>query len=204
MATAVVTARPSQALRQRREPQRPGLARVSTRATTVEASEVMPSVDPAEFGELSFGICTVPYCSLLTVERVVLTEDYILKKFNGNPPSLILHLHKTHFRFDQQDGNFSYNSEMRSFIEHLKNRTVPHEILEELFASGVKFYDGRSNPLSIRGTQYERAASTPRTAVFDQPLDSLPLRSAWVGVGLEAAETGKLTGLRWHCSLRGS
>jgi transcription factor SPT20 len=143
MATAVVTARPSQALRQRRESHRPGLARVSTRATTVEASEVMPSVDPAEFGELSREAHT-PACSLLlTVGRAVLTEDYILKKFSGNPPSLILHLHKTHFRFDQQDGNFSYNSEMRSFIEHLKNRTVPHEILEELFASGVRFYDGK-------------------------------------------------------------
>ncbi|TLD27420.1 transcription factor spt20 [Venturia nashicola] len=72
----------------------------------------------------------------------VITAEYILRKFAGCAPSLILHLHPTHFRFDQQDGNFGYNSEMRLILEHVQNKTVPHEILAELFASGVKFYDG--------------------------------------------------------------
>lgn len=31
---------------------------------------------------------------------------------------------------------------MRLILEHVQNKTVPHEILAELFASGVKFYDG--------------------------------------------------------------
>lgn len=39
MATQVATARPVQALRQRRESARPGLARVSTRATTADAMD---------------------------------------------------------------------------------------------------------------------------------------------------------------------
>jgi hypothetical protein len=75
----------------------------------------------------------------------VLTQEYILKKFDGNPPSLILHMHNTHFRFDQQDGNFGYNSEMRFILEHLKTKTVPHQMFEDLFSSGVQFYDGKTD-----------------------------------------------------------
>ena len=30
---------------------------------------------------------------------------------------------------------------MRVLIEHLRRNTVPHEILEELYGSGVPFYD---------------------------------------------------------------
>jgi hypothetical protein len=37
----------------------------------------------------------------------------ILAKYKDQVPSLIIHLHPTHFRFDQQDGVFSYNSPMK-------------------------------------------------------------------------------------------
>lgn len=73
----------------------------------------------------------------------VRTNEWILKKFSGKPPSLVVHLHPTHFRFDQQDGSFGYNSPMKVFMEHLKAGTVPHEILEELVANSVSFYDGK-------------------------------------------------------------
>lgn len=73
----------------------------------------------------------------------VKTTEYILNKFKGKPPSLILHLHPTHFRFDQQDGSFGYNSPMRVFLEHVRAQTIPHDMLEELFQSGVPFYDGK-------------------------------------------------------------
>lgn len=75
-------------------------------------------------------------------EPYVPSETHILKKYRGNPPSLVIHLHATHFRFDQQDGSFSYQSEMRVFIEHLQKKTIPHDMLEEFRKSGVKFYDG--------------------------------------------------------------
>ena len=75
-------------------------------------------------------------------EPYVKDSNYILRKFRGKPPSLILHLHPTYFRFDQQDGTFSYNSEMRIIIEHLKARTVPHDLIEELLQTNVTFYDG--------------------------------------------------------------
>ncbi|KAJ9269971.1 hypothetical protein DTO271D3_2349 [Paecilomyces variotii] len=75
-------------------------------------------------------------------EPYVKTTSYILKKYSKCPPSLIIHLHPTHFRFDQQDGSFPYNSEMKVIIEHIRAGTVPHDMLEELLRAGVRFYEG--------------------------------------------------------------
>ncbi|KAL8992058.1 MAG: hypothetical protein Q9188_007665, partial [Gyalolechia gomerana] len=75
-------------------------------------------------------------------EPLVKAPSYILKKYKNKPPSLILHLHPTHFRFDQQDGSFSYSSPMKIMLEHLRSQTVPHDIVEELNAAGVRFYEG--------------------------------------------------------------
>ncbi|KAL8945942.1 MAG: hypothetical protein Q9222_007594, partial [Ikaeria aurantiellina] len=75
-------------------------------------------------------------------EPYVKSPKYILKKYKNKPPSLILHLHPTHFRFDQQDGSFSYTSPMKIILEHLRSQTVPHDLIEELNVSGVKFYEG--------------------------------------------------------------
>ncbi|KPI42743.1 SAGA complex subunit spt20 [Cyphellophora attinorum] len=75
-------------------------------------------------------------------EPYVASERHILRKFKGRPPSLIVHLHPTNFRFDAQDGSFSYQSPMRVFIEHLQKQTIPHDMLEDFREAGVTFYDG--------------------------------------------------------------
>ena len=121
MATVTTVVRPTQALRQRRTSERPGIARVNTRATTAEA---MDSAHPA-----------MP-------PPLVMDQAYILRKHNGRPPSLVVQLHQNHFKFLQQDGTFPYNSPMKFFLEHLRKQTLPHDMLEELYASDVPFYDG--------------------------------------------------------------
>ncbi|KAF4631605.1 hypothetical protein G7Y89_g6523 [Cudoniella acicularis] len=72
--------------------------------------------------------------------RIFKSDEYILKRYRNSRPSLIVHLHPTHFRFDQQEGSFSYKSPMRILIEHLKQRTVPHDLVE--FMPDVPFYEG--------------------------------------------------------------
>jgi transcription factor SPT20 len=72
----------------------------------------------------------------------MITDEYILKKHGGKPPSLIVHLHPNHFRFDQQDGIFPYRSPMKVFLDHCKSRTIPQDLLPELTEGGVSFYDG--------------------------------------------------------------
>lgn len=91
-------------------------------------------------------LCAENPC-LLTLARPskVKTTSYILKKFSKCPPSLIVHLHPTHFRFEQQDGSFPYNSEMKVIIEHIRAGTVPHDMMEELLRANVRFYEGDSH-----------------------------------------------------------
>ncbi|MCJ1475552.1 Transcription factor spt20 [Lambiella insularis] len=74
-------------------------------------------------------------------EPYVKTTGHMLRKYRKAAPSLVLHLHPTHFRFDIQDGSFSYNSPMRMLLEHIKSQTVPHDMLDDLKHNGVKFYE---------------------------------------------------------------
>jgi len=75
-------------------------------------------------------------------EPYVRNSQYILRKHKGKPASMTIHLHPSHFRFANQDGSFAYDSPMRFVLQHLKNGTVPHEILDELLSAKVQFYDG--------------------------------------------------------------
>lgn len=115
---AALVARPPQALRQR---QRPSLATRNTSRAGAEDGEQLKS----NFAE--------PY---------VRTCDHILKKFAGKPPSLTVHLHPTHFCLNDQDQSWAYNSPMRVVIDHLRKRTVPHELVKELLEGNIPFYDG--------------------------------------------------------------
>ena len=31
---------------------------------------------------------------------------------------------------------------MKSFLEHLRQQTIPHEMVDDIYAAGVRFYDG--------------------------------------------------------------
>lgn len=75
-------------------------------------------------------------------EPYVRDSQYILRKHKGKPPSMTIHLHPSHFRFENQDGSFAYDSPMRFVLQHLQRGTVPHEILEDLLSAKVQFYDG--------------------------------------------------------------
>jgi transcription factor SPT20 len=72
----------------------------------------------------------------------VIEDKWVLRRHRGKPPSLVVHLHPHHFRFDAQDSVFSYSSPMRIFIQHLRTRTIPLDLLDQFVQSGVSFYDG--------------------------------------------------------------
>ena len=115
MATAAV-ARPGQALRTRRDI--PG----DRKRVTMENGQ-----PPAKRRRLE--------------EPHVITKDYILRKFAGKPPSLVLHLHANYFKLDSQEGSWPYDSPMKFLLEDIRKERVPHQMLEELLANNVPFYD---------------------------------------------------------------
>ena len=73
---------------------------------------------------------------------LVQNEGYILRKYKGHAPSFAIHLYNQYFRLHQLNDNWSYDSPMAVLIKHIKNREVPHDFLEELYNSGVAWYDG--------------------------------------------------------------
>ena len=137
----------------RRDPQKPGDVRLNRSGKGIDGQRVPKTI-------------SAPY---------VKTQSYILKKYRSKSPSLIIHLHPTHFRFDQQDGSFSYNSPMKFILEHLKSQTVPHDMIEELQSAGVRFYEGclivqvqdhRSNSASSNSSTSASATKTDTNVPF--------------------------------------
>lgn len=154
MATAVVATRPAQALRQRRESQRP--TRSLARGPAVENGDF---VAPKEAPARPYGLYSPAAESrgAFADAPAVVDTPYILRKFSGKPPSLIVHLHSTFFRLDQQEDSFPYKSPMGFLIKHIKEGTIPHDILEELYSANVPFYDGGSHfafPPALRGVHH--------------------------------------------------
>lgn len=69
----------------------------------------------------------------------VQSDRYILRKFRGHPPSLIIHLYEKHFRLGQ-DVTFSYKSPVAVLLQHLRSRTIPHDLVE--WFNDTAYYDG--------------------------------------------------------------
>lgn len=95
---------------------------------------------------------------------IVKTTPYILKKYSKHAPSLVVHLHPTHFRFEQQDGSFPYNSEMKVIIEHIRAGTVPHDMIEELLRANVRFYEGIYLYVTDGVIDFDANISVPRVS----------------------------------------
>ncbi|GAA6002229.1 Spt20p [Rhodotorula paludigena] len=66
----------------------------------------------------------------------------VLKRHRRAPPSLVIHLYPTHFRFEHQHGNFSYDSPMKCFLEAVREQKLPTDLLDVLDEAGVVYYDG--------------------------------------------------------------
>lgn len=119
MSGAVATARPTQALRARRESQRPGIARVVTKTPTMEDDSAKP--EPKQF---------------------VYTQETILARHRGKLPSMRVYLYPNHFRINDSQETLTYASPMRELLTAMREKKLPHNMLDELYANGTPFYDG--------------------------------------------------------------
>ena len=79
-----------------------------------------------------------------TKEPFVRDTDFILKKFSGKKPSLVVHIYARHFRFANQPMNFAYEGGMGVLIRHLQTQTVPHDLIKELSDEDITWYDGKT------------------------------------------------------------
>ncbi|CDW98626.1 hypothetical protein [Sporisorium scitamineum] len=70
------------------------------------------------------------------------TTRQILRRHRKDKPSLILHLHNHHFRFERQNGMFLFDSPVKAFLGYIRDQKVPADLLDVLTESGVQFFEG--------------------------------------------------------------
>lgn len=158
MSGAVATARPTQALRVRRESQRPGVARVVNKTNNMEEDSAKP--EPKLYGmqpATSFRAST----QLLT-QSTVYTQEAILARHRGKLPSMRVYLYPNHFRINDSQETLTYASPMRELLTALRTKTLPHNMLEELYANGTPFYDGC---LIVEVHNYRNNTAKPKDSV---------------------------------------
>jgi transcription factor SPT20 len=75
------------------------------------------------------------------INRYVWTQEDVLAKFKGCRPSLQVHLYANHFRLNDSQESLSYASPMKELLHHIREKTVPHNMLDEFYMADIPFYD---------------------------------------------------------------
>ncbi|KAK9701946.1 Transcription factor spt20 [Basidiobolus ranarum] len=65
-----------------------------------------------------------------------------LERYNSSPPSFILHIYPTYFKFEKQDGVFLFTSSTKSFLDHLNDFEIPPEFLDIFDEARCPYYEG--------------------------------------------------------------
>jgi transcription factor SPT20 len=73
--------------------------------------------------------------------RAVYTQQDILAKHKGKPPSLRVYMHPKHFRLNDSQETLSYVSPMRELLQAIRMKEVPHNMLEEFYEYDMPWYD---------------------------------------------------------------
>ena len=136
----------------------------ATDASEQERRRMPKKLPPQPYGTAPLHHLHITDELLTQLVSPVRTTAYMLRKFRGVTPSLVVHLHPSYFRFDQQDGSFGYNSPMKMFLDHVRASTIPHDMLEELIGLNVRFYDGWFPPWPCSVT----SRAQPRTSRFGE------------------------------------
>jgi hypothetical protein len=98
--------------------------------------------EPKRFGKNAY----VLFDFIVTDEiYAVTTPQDILRKFKGSTPSLRVYLHTNHFRINDSQESFNYASPMKELLTHIREKTVPHNMLSEFYEAGMPFYDSKRN-----------------------------------------------------------
>lgn len=73
---------------------------------------------------------------------ISLSSSEILERYEKSEPSLILHFHNNHWKFENQDGMFLYNSPARQILECIRHEQIPVDCLEVFRDVKVRYYEG--------------------------------------------------------------
>ncbi|KAI8595934.1 Spt20 family-domain-containing protein, partial [Dissophora ornata] len=66
----------------------------------------------------------------------------LLQKYKRSPASFIIHLYETHFKFENQDGVFLFNSPMKIFLKSIQEKRLPPGLLDIIKSAQCPYYEG--------------------------------------------------------------
>ncbi|KAI9313201.1 Spt20 family-domain-containing protein [Dichotomocladium elegans] len=69
-------------------------------------------------------------------------EKDLIERYADQPPSLVLHLYPTYFRFEHEDGFFSYKSQFKDFLACIKEKRLPPDLMDVFDEAMCRFYEG--------------------------------------------------------------
>ncbi|KAJ2719588.1 Transcription factor spt20, partial [Coemansia sp. Benny D115] len=92
--------------------------------------------------------------------RVHIGDMEFIARYDGAPPSLIMHLFDSHFRFDGQEGVFLYNGPMRFFFDALNEGKIPVDLVDVLALINCRYYEGC---LIVEIYDHRRPTMEPKT-----------------------------------------
>ncbi|PVU89567.1 hypothetical protein BB559_005060 [Furculomyces boomerangus] len=76
------------------------------------------------------------------LRAAILGDTAFLKKYRNSPASLIVHLFESYFKFEKQEGVFSYNDTTKFFFNSLNEGRIPIELLSIISDVQCKLYEG--------------------------------------------------------------
>ncbi|KAI9303553.1 Spt20 family-domain-containing protein [Cunninghamella echinulata] len=69
-------------------------------------------------------------------------DQSLIERHTNDPPSLILHLYPTYFKFEHEDGFFSYKSQFKDFLTCVKEKQLPSDLMDVFNEASCQYYEG--------------------------------------------------------------
>ncbi|ORX99528.1 hypothetical protein K493DRAFT_109828 [Basidiobolus meristosporus CBS 931.73] len=77
-----------------------------------------------------------------SVSLDVRKQKDILERHKDSPPSFVLHIFPTHFKFEKQDGVFLFSSSMKNFLDYLNKQRIPPDLVDVFDEAQCQYYEG--------------------------------------------------------------
>ncbi|KAG1089678.1 hypothetical protein G6F42_019914 [Rhizopus arrhizus] len=113
-------------------------------------------------------------------------EKELLKRHQKDPPSLCLHLYPTYFKFEHEDGFFSYKSQFKDFLACIKDKRLPGDLMDVFDQAQCRYYDG----CLIVEIQDHRGQGTETAATTKRIVMKPTAESIWTDIALLSEEWG--------------
>ncbi|KAF9920583.1 Transcription factor spt20, partial [Linnemannia zychae] len=123
---------------------------------------------------------------IATIKDLGLTD--LLIKHRNSPASFVIHLYETHFKFENQDGVFLFNSPMKIFLKSIQEKKLPSGLLDVIKSAQCPYYEGR---LIVEVVDHRTIVAQDNKASKKRVILSPSQETLWADLSLLHEESGE-------------